>query len=300
MSKNKVSEKVIWEGSIPQDNNISSSASQIHQPQMMFCYKCNNVIPANSKYCPCCNVELYAICPKCGVKYSSQYSSCSQCGTNREEYLRVQSIETQRKMAIEREQNRRKEIEERKRLEELRMEKEARRLENEYIESTPEFKDAYAYLFELNRKKEEYNARQKSIAHAHTLFWFVLLVAFCCIFKYYEDFLFTYIRCWYDVILFICMLSIPNGLLFDGLARYGGGISCIEELNKHCPQKTNFKNELTQGIVNQVSEYVATNRLALIYDFNNEDGLKLKKRIIRAYRKLAGYNKKVRPKSPIV
>lgn len=94
MHDNKVSEKVIWEGSITPDNDTPSFATQMqNQPQMMFCYKCNNVIPGNSNYCPYCQVKLFAECPKCGAKYSSQYPACSQCGTNREEYLRVQKIE---------------------------------------------------------------------------------------------------------------------------------------------------------------------------------------------------------------
>jgi hypothetical protein len=91
---NKVSEKAIWEGSITPDNNTPSWASQMQtQPQMMFCYKCNNVIPGNSNYCPYCQVKLFTECPKCGAKYSSQYPACGQCGTNREKYLQAQKIE---------------------------------------------------------------------------------------------------------------------------------------------------------------------------------------------------------------
>ena len=89
-----VSEKAIWEGSITPDNDTPSFASQMQsQPQMMFCYKCNQVIPADSKFCPYCQIELYVICPKCGVKYSSQYPICNQCGTNRQEYLKWQREE---------------------------------------------------------------------------------------------------------------------------------------------------------------------------------------------------------------
>ena len=114
MGNNKVSEKAIWEGSITPDNNIPSVASQMSQPpQMMFCYKCNNVIPSNSKFCPCCNIALYTICPNCGEKFSSQYLICSQCGTNREEYQRAQRREQERKAAIERENRRRQETLER-------------------------------------------------------------------------------------------------------------------------------------------------------------------------------------------
>ena len=92
--QDKVSEKAIWEGSIPSENENNQFGSFPQpQPQMMFCYKCNNVIPGDSKYCPYCQVELFTTCPKCGAKYSSQYPSCSRCGTNRQEYLRLQKIE---------------------------------------------------------------------------------------------------------------------------------------------------------------------------------------------------------------
>ena len=111
MSDNKVSEKAIWEGTITPDDDTPSLGSQMQtQPQMMFCYKCNNVIPGDSKYCPRCQIKLYVTCPKCGVEYSSQYSNCNQCGTNREEYLQMQRRETERKEAIERENRRRQEI----------------------------------------------------------------------------------------------------------------------------------------------------------------------------------------------
>lgn len=119
MGDNKVSEKAIWEGSIPsEDENTQFSPFPQSQPQMMFCYKCNNVIPSDSKYCPCCKVELFTTCPKCGAKYSSQYHICNQCGTDRDEYLRLQKIERERKDAIERENQRQREIQERTKQEE--------------------------------------------------------------------------------------------------------------------------------------------------------------------------------------
>ena len=124
---NKVSEKAIWEDSITPDNETSSLGTHIQpQSQMMFCYKCNNIIPSNSKFCPCCNVVLFATCPKCGVKYSSQYLICNQCGTDRLEYLQLQMKEQERIAATELEERLRKEKLERKRREELeRQEREA-------------------------------------------------------------------------------------------------------------------------------------------------------------------------------
>ena len=94
MSNNKVSEKAVWEGSISPDNDTPSIGSHMQaQSQMMFCYKCNNVIPGNSTFCPYCQIKLFVECPKCGAKYSSQYPACNQCGTNREEYLKTQRQE---------------------------------------------------------------------------------------------------------------------------------------------------------------------------------------------------------------
>lgn len=179
MGDNKVSEKAIWEGSIPsEDENSQFSPFPQSQPQMMFCYKCNNVIPSDSKYCPCCKVELFTTCPKCGAKYSSQYHICNQCGTDRDEYLQAQRIEQEKKEAVEREMRRKKEIEERKRNEAeaerkrqemlRRYEQEASKkkqknayiAENNEIMKTAEYKSAYSALkeifanaFEMHNKK---------------------------------------------------------------------------------------------------------------------------------------------------
>ena len=159
----KVSEKAIWEGSISPDDETSITASPIQaQPQMMFCYKCNNVIPANSKFCPCCNIELYTTCPKCGQKYSSQYPICNQCGTNRQEYLLLQRKEQERIERIKREERIKQEKLERDRQEKERQErlkqyaqqeserqqKEAYIAENKEIMKTSEYKSAYALITE--------------------------------------------------------------------------------------------------------------------------------------------------------
>lgn len=161
MSRDKVSEKAIWEDSITPDSNPSPIVSQT-QPQMMLCYKCNNPIPNDSNYCPYCRVKLYTECPKCGVKYSSQYPFCNQCGTNREEYLRLQREEQERRDAIERENRRRQEIlerekQERVRQEELRIAEEKAKEEqakaefeakNREIMETEEYKSTYSLLTE--------------------------------------------------------------------------------------------------------------------------------------------------------
>lgn len=173
--QDKVSETAIWEGSIPSENeNTQFSSFQQSQPQMMFCYKCNNVIPGNSKYCPCCKVELFTTCPKCGAKYSSQYHICNQCGTDRDEYLRLQKIERERKDAIERENQRQREIQERKRQEEeLKRKKEQEERERqEFLKKAAEQSEAYkqkeTYLAENTKiaKTEEYSAVYSLILEA--------------------------------------------------------------------------------------------------------------------------------------
>lgn len=169
MVDNKVSDKVVWEEGVTSDNDFSPTVSQpqsafqpMSQPQMMFCYKCNNVIPSDSKYCPCCKIELYTVCPKCGVKYSSQYPICSQCGTDRQEYLHLQRKEQERIERIKREERIKQEKLERERQEKERQErlkqyaqqeserqqKEAYLAENKEIMKTSEYKSAYALITE--------------------------------------------------------------------------------------------------------------------------------------------------------
>lgn len=166
MGNNKVSEKAVWEGSISPDNNPSIASQMQTQPQMIFCYKCNNVIPANSKFCPCCKTELYTVCPKCGVKYSTQYQICNQCGTDRQEYLQLQRKEQERVERLKREERIRQEKLERKRQEAERQEKlkqyeqqdqkYAYIAENKEIMKTKEFETTYSLVKEA---LETYNKK---------------------------------------------------------------------------------------------------------------------------------------------
>ena len=158
-----ISDKAIWEGSIPSEDEKTQVSPLIQsQPQMMFCYKCNNVIPGDSKYCPCCKVELFTTCPNCGKIYSSQYHICNKCGTDRNEYLRLQKIERERQEEIERENQRQRERLEREKQEREQQEKEyhkhceARRREQReayarkkaQIMNTEEYQSTYSILRE--------------------------------------------------------------------------------------------------------------------------------------------------------
>ena len=103
---NKISEKAVWDNLPPSDDETLSSPlyGQPIQPQMMFCYKCSQVIPANSAYCPWCQTELFITCPKCGNKYSSQYPSCNHCGVNRSQYLEEERQKKERLQAQQKEE----------------------------------------------------------------------------------------------------------------------------------------------------------------------------------------------------
>lgn len=145
MHDNKVSEKVIWEDYVGPDNDDTPIVPQVQtQPQMMFCYKCNNIIPQDSKFCPYCQTELYVTCPKCGLKYSSQYPMCNQCGTNRTEYLLLQRKEQERIETRKREEAKRQRENERR----LKEAQEVYKTENENIVKTEEFQILYSLLTE--------------------------------------------------------------------------------------------------------------------------------------------------------
>lgn len=66
-----------------------SVSPRIEDIPSMICWKCGEVIPGDSKYCPVCGTLLFATCPKCGHMYSAKYSICNQCGTSREEFKKA-------------------------------------------------------------------------------------------------------------------------------------------------------------------------------------------------------------------
>lgn len=149
---NKISDKAVWDELTPsEDENISPAPfSQPTQPQMTFCYNCNQVIPANSVFCPWCQIELFVICPKCGNKYSSQYPACNQCGTNRTEYLLV--VKKKEEAA-----KKRKEREDKKRAE--RQKKEA-----EFKKTIEESRKAR----EISKRQREAAQTQVSVKHKNS------------------------------------------------------------------------------------------------------------------------------------
>lgn len=195
MQDNKVSEKAIWEGSISPDEETSIIASPIQtQPQMMFCYKCNNVIPTDSKFCPCCQIQLYVLCPKCSAKYSSQYPACSQCGTNRREFLETQRREqekiearrreeTLRQAKLEQEQREKERIRQEK-LDRERQEKERQKrlakeayiAENIEIVQTAEYKSIRLSISEAWTKCSENKNRWDKIMRNYMIVTAILVI----------------------------------------------------------------------------------------------------------------------------
>ena len=71
-------------------HNMSSSPGTPHIDTIStsICWKCGEIIPRDSEYCPFCGEQLFVSCPKCGHRYSAQYPNCNKCGTNREQHLK--------------------------------------------------------------------------------------------------------------------------------------------------------------------------------------------------------------------
>lgn len=118
-----------------------------------ICWKCSEIIPKGSLYCPSCGTMLIDTCPKCGYKYPSRFAFCGACGTNRESYLQHLEEERRRKEDEERivilkqqEIERKKKEEEEKRIiEERRKNEDQKRLMNVVYDS-PIYRSTLAYL----------------------------------------------------------------------------------------------------------------------------------------------------------
>ena len=281
MHDKKVSEKAIWEGSITPDNDNPSFASQMQsQPQMMFCYKCNQVIPGNSTFCPYCQVKLFTECPKCGAKYSSQYPACSQCGTNREGYLRAQRQEQERKRVIEAENRRQREIAEQKKIEEERRRKEAEEererqerfkkyqqeanerqqkeaylKENAEIMKTKEYETAYSLL---NKAFDDYEKSKNNMGCILVpLFVIIIMLTLFCV---------------HPVLGFILMIVLPPLIpyIINDKDR------CKEQLQKFVSSSKNYNNQMLTVLIDMVS-YQGRERLSdcCIIAYRRKHGLSI-------------------------
>ena len=266
---NKVSEKAIWEGSISPDNNTSSIASQMQaQPQMMFCFKCNNVIPSNSTFCPYCQIKLFTECPKCGAKYSSQYPACSQCGTNREEYLRVQRREQERKAEIERENRRQREIAEQKRLEEERKRKEAEeeierqeRLKR-YEQQAKERQQKEAYLKENAEiiKTTEYETAYSLLSEAIADYEKRSFNMGCLLVPLFTIIIMATLFLIHPILGFILIIVLP--FFSDSIIKEANLKKYRKYLQKYISSSNNYDNKMvTLNLINMVS-YQGKERLS--------------------------------------
>ena len=228
MHDNKVSEKAIWEGSITPDNDTPSWASQMpQQPQMMFCYKCNNVIPGDSIYCPYCQVKLFTECPKCGVKYSSQYPACNQCGTNRSEFLQMLRKEEERER-----QERLKRYEQQ---ENEKKQKEAYFKENEEIMKTKEYKTTYSLLSEAFKDYEKKANNMGCVLLLIPLFLTIMFASFL-------------LHPILGLLIFIIML-----LFLYGLIKKEDRNECQKHLQKYISSRINNDVMTSDDLINMVS-----------------------------------------------
>lgn len=260
MVDNKVSDKVVWEEGVTSDNDFSPTVSQpqsafqpMSQPQMMFCYKCNNVIPSDSKYCPCCKIELYTVCPKCGVKYSSQYPICSQCGTDRQEYLHLQRKEQERIERIKREERIKQE-----KLERERQEKERQERLKQYAQQESERQQKEAYLAENKEiiKTAEYislhslftnafNAFNNKCSKMNRLLWGSMILVWIYLFLDYLvfDLANQNMELFFTIVIILCLLMILAGII---CVVYRNSTSCRE----HYLQQYIFsRNDYDKSIV---------------------------------------------------
>lgn len=295
MHDNKVSEKAIWEGSITPDEAPITASQMQTQSQMMFCYKCNNVIPGDSKFCPCCKIELYTVCPKCGVKYSSQYLICNQCGTDRLEYLQLQREEQERIEKIKREERIRQEKLERERQEVERKQKEAaaerERQENlrRYEQQENERKQKEAYIKENEKIKdtEEYKTTFSLLTEALDILdkkrkqRFIIVSIF-----YIIGFILAMYSVEYDIMeslgIAYAMLGLPMCVIF--LGYMGSKKKEKEYLLQYISRKNNYDKDITNCVIDMI-HYQGRNKLSecCIYAYRKTRGLPIDNRFRSLY-----------------
>lgn len=162
--------------------NESSSFSKFGSTKTMVCYKCNEIIPAESLFCPICGIMLWVKCPNCGHEYSSQYSICNKCGTNRNQYLK----EEEEKERIKKEK-----------------EAEERRIEQERIKEEKIKMEAF--------KLKERLSNSGVVVLLSIILIFALIMTFCVLASYCTD----YIGLWFFILLILSFL-----ILFF-IARFG-------------------------------------------------------------------------------
>lgn len=63
-----------------QSDALTTLGCEYNKERFILCYKCSNIIPSDSVFCPYCGIQLYVKCAKCGHVYSSQYKICNKCG----------------------------------------------------------------------------------------------------------------------------------------------------------------------------------------------------------------------------
>ncbi len=97
------------EGSVAGGDHFPNTAS-------MLCFKCGELIPSSSEFCPYCGEALTVDCPKCSFRYPAHFKYCPKCGTNRLEFLKQKDIErNEHEKILQQEEAARREAEEKER-----------------------------------------------------------------------------------------------------------------------------------------------------------------------------------------
>lgn len=136
---------------------VDISNSSTPEVGLVLCYKCKEVVPIKSDFCPSCGIKLNQECPKCGNVFSSQYAFCNRCGVHIEEYIAEQKRQAELKAEAERIRQQ-KELEERKQKEAIRKRQEE---EERLRKQKEERENAERKRLELIRQAEEERLRKQ-------------------------------------------------------------------------------------------------------------------------------------------
>ena len=155
-------------------------ASQVVEEKTMFCYACNEVIPADSDFCPVCGQKLYVVCPSCGSRYSSKYEICNKCGTNRVQFeqqqLERERIAKEERLRKEKERKIKEEKERKEREQRERERKERERREKERKER--EQRERERREKEQREKEEQYRKEVRELQDSYSLFTVITILIY--------------------------------------------------------------------------------------------------------------------------
>ena len=283
---NKVSEKAIWDNSVISDDETAFSTLQAKsQPQMMFCYKCNNVIPANSRFCPCCNIELYTTCPKCGIQYSSQYPVCNQCGTNRQEYLLLQRKELEKiearkqeeKLQREKLEREKQEKEHQERLNKIREDVRIAQQKEDYSKENQEIMKTTEYVSLHSLFIQAFKAFDLKCSKMNYLLWgsMILPHIYLLFFGFVYDLANQNMELFFTILIILGLIMIFVGIL---CSVYRNSQSCRENyLRQYISSRNDYDKSLITSDLIKMINYQGVNNLSdcCIVAYRKKHGLNI-------------------------